>query len=86
MAAFSYPLSAPKHPFGITEPLPPKGFPDGRLRWCIRNDDFVLARVKTSDGIREFYVKEENGHWMPSFEKGRNATVNSGDDKLEIKG
>jgi hypothetical protein len=60
---------------GIKEPLPAKGFPAGRLRWRIRSDDFVLARVKTDRGIREFYVKESKGHWVPSFEKGRNQTA-----------
>ena len=65
-----------KHVFGVTEPLPPKGFPSGRLRWRIRNEDYTLARVKSADGIREFYVKEEGGHWIPSYEKGRNLTAN----------
>ena len=57
---------------GIMEPLPPKGFPPGRIRWRLRLGSFALARVKSPDGIREFYVKEENGHWMPYSEKGRN--------------
>lgn len=59
--------------YSIIEPLPAKGFPQGRIRWRIRHDEFVLARVKTADGIREFYVKEEDGYWVPFVEKARNA-------------
>ena len=69
-----------EHTFGLSEPLPPKGFPDGRIRWRIREDDFILARVETADGIREFYVKEQDGYWVPSYEKGRNSTANAGAD------
>jgi hypothetical protein len=63
--------------FGLAEPRPAKGFPDGRIRWRLRNDEAVLARVRTSDGIREFCVKEEDGFWMPAFESGgRNSNAN----------
>ena len=58
----------------MQKPLPPKGFPDGRLRWRMRNTKPMLARVMTEDGIREFYVKEENGYWVPLCEKGSNLT------------
>lgn len=58
--------------FGISCPKPTKGFPPGRIRWKIRNMEFVLARVKTADGIREFFVGEKDGYWTPYSEKGRN--------------
>lgn len=69
-----------KHAFGLNEPLPPKGFPEGRIRWRIRQDDFTLARVKTVDGIREFHVKEQDGFWVPSYERGRNSVANAKGD------
>jgi hypothetical protein len=59
--------------FGLKDPLPAKGFPDGKIRWRIRSDNLVLARVRTIDGIREFVVQEVDGYWMPLAEKGRNA-------------
>lgn len=58
--------------WGVTDPKPPKGFPDGKLRWRLRSGAFVLARVKTPDGIREFSVREADGYWVPGFETGRN--------------
>lgn len=61
--------------FGIEDPKPPRGFPPGRIRWRIRHDYFVMARVKTADGIREYIIKEENGYWMPYLESGRNQTA-----------
>lgn len=61
--------------FGSAEPLPPKGFPPGRLRWRIRAKEFMRARVQTVDGIREFAVREENGYLVPAWEIGRNQTV-----------
>lgn len=60
--------------FGIAGPKPAKGFPDGRIRWRLRIDSLVVARVKTSDGIREFTVAEKDGFWIPMDEIGRNAT------------
>lgn len=37
----------------------------------------MLARVKVADGIREFYVKEEAGFWVPAFERARNLGAQS---------
>lgn len=58
--------------FGNAPPKPLTGFPSGKTRLRIRGDDFVKARVRTSDGIREFVVIEENGHWVPGVELARN--------------
>jgi hypothetical protein len=59
-------------PFGTGEPKPLKGFPEGKARLRIRSDDFVRVRIKTTNGIREFYPQEVNGFWVPFFEIGRN--------------
>lgn len=61
--------------FGIQSPKPPIGFPEGRIKWSIRSDDFVKAFVRTKDGIRVFAVKEEDEKWVCSFEQARNHAV-----------
>lgn len=65
--------------FGVNDPLPPRGFPPGRIRWRIRSKECTFARVKTKDGIREFSVKERDGYWEPAFETGRNLTIEGGE-------
>ena len=61
--------------FGLFDkPLPLKGFPDGRCRIRMRPDDLVAVYVKTTGGIREFRVKEEDGFWVPFGEVARNIT------------
>jgi hypothetical protein len=64
-----------KFVFGIANAMPTKGFPEGKIRFRLRNNDFAKARVKTSDGIMEFYIEEKDGYWIPSFETARNKTV-----------
>jgi len=61
--------------FGLAEIKPLRGFPEGRVRIRLRNDDFAQAYVKTATGIRCFYLYEVDGHWQPSFETARNETV-----------
>jgi len=63
----------PKTLFGVMAVMPTRGFPPGKLRLRMRAKEFVRARVKTPDGIREFYVKEEDGHWVPTIEIARNS-------------
>lgn len=58
--------------WGMREPLPLEGFPEGRARIVIRPDQWIRIFIKTKTGIREFYPKEENGKWVPYFEKARN--------------
>ena len=58
--------------FGIRDPLPLSGFPIGRVRMKLRNDSFTTARVRTCDGIREYYLHEQDGCWQPAFESARN--------------
>jgi hypothetical protein len=77
-------IYAGHHVFGSAEPLPLKGFPEGSIRLRIRNNQFALARVRTDDGIREFYIKEEEGFWVRSIEKGRNLTpANQSDNQSD---
>jgi hypothetical protein len=61
--------------FGRMEPKLLEGFPEGRARIRMRQDEFVLVRIKTADGIREFYPMEKDGKWIPAHEGGRNVTV-----------
>ncbi len=51
--------------WGVKKRKPLRGFPQGRVKIVIRNDDFVTAFVKTSDGIRKFYVESVDGFWQP---------------------
>lgn len=60
------------HIFGIVEPLPMEGFPPGKIRIRMRAKDIARAFVRTQDGIRGFYIKQENGKWKPGPEFGRN--------------
>lgn len=48
--------------------LPLRGFPEGRIRLRISPEDFTVVIVKTPDRTRAFYVKEEDGHWVPYME------------------
>ena len=59
-------------PFGVGDPLPLEGFPEGRAKIKIRNDDFTKVYIKTKTGIHEFYPTEKNGKWIPLWEVGRN--------------
>lgn len=63
--------------FGCLPMLPTRGFPEGRIRIRLRNDDFAEAYVFSPQGIRCFYIKEsECGDWWePAFEKGRNYRI-----------
>lgn len=58
--------------FGAFTPLPLKGFPAGKVRLKIRNDDFVRAYVKTEQGIECFIIAEEDGFWIPKYKQGAN--------------
>jgi hypothetical protein len=64
--------SKEKTAFGSVIPLPLRGFPEGKLEMRIRLDDFVKVRVGTTDGIREFVVKEVDGFWEPWIETEKN--------------
>lgn len=61
-----------KIPFGSGIQLPLSGFPKGRARIRIRNDDFIRVFIKTEDGIRGFYPEEKDGSWIPKIEFSSN--------------
>jgi predicted DNA-binding antitoxin AbrB/MazE fold protein len=58
--------------YGVKKPLPTKGFPEGKIRFKLRVEEFALAYVKTPNGIREFFVKQSGGYWIPGPEIGAN--------------
>ncbi len=60
--------------FGAKDRLPLKGWPEGKVRIIVRNEDFVRGYVRSPDGksIRQFIVGEEDGCWIPRFEQGSN--------------
>lgn len=58
--------------FGSTELKPLKGFPDGRIRIRVRNNEFVRVFVKSTNGIREFFAEDQGDCWTPAYEQGGN--------------
>jgi hypothetical protein len=58
--------------FGVVEPLPLVGFPDGRAKIEIRSGELVRVYIKTKTGIIAFYPTEKDGAWIPDCEIGRN--------------
>ena len=60
--------------FGVRAVLPLRGFPRGKVRLTLRNQDFARAYVKTKHGIRCFIVAEYLGKWvpLPGCEQGLN--------------
>ena len=55
--------------FGIADPLPLLGFPEGTAE--IRMSKTSWATVFVFDHLgntRRFYIKEEEGNWVPVFE------------------
>lgn len=58
--------------WGVCDPLPLRGFPLGKTRIRMRNDEFVSVFVKTGSSIRAFIVKEEGGFWTPGPEISAN--------------
>ena len=65
----------PRIPVGIAPILPLKDFPPGRCRIRMRKDETVVVFVKSPDGIRKFIPIEQDGHWIPFAEVGRNQTL-----------
>ena len=51
--------------FGVKKILPLRGFPEGKKRIVLRQNDFARIYVKTSSGIMCYHIKEENAAWEP---------------------
>lgn len=62
--------------FGVPESKPLSGFPTGKVRLKLRNDDFAKAYVRTASGIRVFHLEDSGEHWIPALEQGRNERIN----------
>lgn len=58
--------------WGVVPVKPLKHFPEGRARIRMRNTEFVQVFVKTATSIRKFYVDEQEGCFVPTFEIGNN--------------
>ena len=58
--------------YGMREPLPLSGFPEGTIKLKVRSNGFVTAYVRTSKSIRQFLVKEKDGFWKPYMETKSN--------------
>lgn len=63
--------------FGIQEIKPLRGFPEGRARVRMSVCDSTMVYIKTASGIREFYVREKEGFWIPDGERRRNERVSN---------
>ncbi len=64
--------------FGVPEEiLPLTGFPEGRVRFRIRNGEWLICFVRTATGIRKFYVGCEGGFFIPRHEIARNVVVDN---------
>ena len=61
--------------FGITEIKPLSGFPEGRVKIKMRHNNAATAHIKTDNGIRQFFVVEEDGKWTPGPELGANHRI-----------
>jgi hypothetical protein len=61
-----------KFAYGLAEAKPLKGFPAGMYRIRLRPNEFVTVYVKSADGIRRFYVKEQDDHWVSGPEIAQN--------------
>ena len=63
--------------FGTGEPKTLKDWPYEVIKVKMSDNDFVKALVQTSEGMKWFYVKEEDGYWLPYQEVGSNQTKTS---------
>lgn len=63
--------------YGVCEPKPIVGAPDGRQRLRMRSNGVARLFVKTPDGIRTFFLEDRGDTWFvnPRLEKGRTKTL-----------
>jgi len=66
-------IDGQKMVFGVVDPLPLRGFPEGRARIRLRNKTFATVNIRPPQGgIRRFNIEEREGAWRPAFEIGAN--------------
>jgi len=53
----------------------------GRQRLRMRRKNEAQLFIKTATGVRGFYLREDNGHWVPEIEFGRNVRLSSPDTR-----
>lgn len=60
--------------FGVREPKPIFGAPEGNQRLRMRNDSFASLFVRTATGIRHYKLEDFGDRWFcnPKLEQGRN--------------
>jgi len=51
--------------YGNNTPLPLSGFPSGKTKIKIRQDDWVYVYIRNKSGITKFVVTEKDGYWTP---------------------
>ena len=67
--------------FGIKDPLPLRGFSEGRVRIRMRHSEFAKAFIRPPEGgIRMFVVKSFGGVWRPGPEQSANRIQESTND------
>ena len=60
--------------FGVKKALPLRGFPEGRARVRMRSNSWAVVFVKTKHGIKQYYVREVGGVWIPGILAAVNET------------
>ena len=62
--------------FGVPQETKPiVGLPEGRARVRLRNEEFAQVFVKTSTGIRRFYISDVGRNWIAEIEIASNQTI-----------
>ena len=63
--------------FGVVEIKYLQGVPHGaKVRFRMRNDSFLKAFVKDTNGITQYHVEVRDGKWFPCLASARNIVVN----------
>ena len=58
--------------FGTCKPKRLRGFPQGKIKLRMRNNDYMTAYVRNKEGITAYRIIEKNDNWYPAFEIARN--------------
>jgi hypothetical protein len=61
-----------KFVIGVPQIKPICNAPDGKQRLRLRSNAAAILRVRTAEGIREFFLADRGDHWAPIYEPGAN--------------